>query len=254
MRAVGFGTVLAVLAGISAAHAQNAEFDAALSHAAREEVTQPGDSDKSDNDISRLAMALSWDAGGDGRMRAALELGVGNEDFDGPYPALNGFELAFGRRVGMQRYAAGARIRSDDDFSTTTELAYSAEHFGRSIDWHGLFGMQFVADSDDVPGRDGPGLFGQVDGDFYINDNWLLMAGALADTDGAVYGFGTEYRFDGAPISLFLDYAEAFNDYRGQQKYDSLSVGIRIMPKSKSLRSFHQSNLSRAMFRLVEVQ
>ncbi|MEV8466517.1 hypothetical protein AB0T83_06945 [Fluviibacterium sp. DFM31] len=254
MRAVGFGAVLAVLAGISTAQAQNVEFDAALNYAARDEILQPGDHDKSDNDIFRLAMALSWDALGDGRMRAALELGVRNEDFDGHYPAVNGFELAFGRRVGMQRYAAGARFRAADDLSTTTELAYSAEHFGRSIDWHGLFGAQFIADSDDVPGRDGPGLFGQVDGDFYINDNWLLMAGALADTDGAVYGFGTEYRFGDAPVSLFLDYAEAFDDYRGQRNYDSLSVGIRLIPKAKSLRSFHQSNLSRAMFRLVEVQ
>lgn len=252
-RALPLAAVIAVT-GAAPVVAQNTEFDAALNYAARDEILLPGDTEKSDNDIFRLTTALSWDAGYDGRMRAALELGVRNEDFNGNFPAVTGGELTFGRRVGNQRYAAGGRLRSAEDMSTTTELAYSAEHFGSLIDWHALVGVQFVGDADAVPGRSGTSVFGQVDANYYVNSNWVITAGVLADTDGEVYAFGTEYRPGDSRLSLFLDYAEAFDEYRGQRNYDSLSVGIRLVPKAKTLRKFRQTNLNRTMFRFVEVQ
>lgn len=255
MRAVFGKAVTGLLAVFLAVPASAGEttFDAALAYAARDEYTLPNGVDKSDNDILRLTTALSWSAG-DGRMRAALELGVRNEDFNGSFPAVTGGELVFARRVGNQRYGLGGRFRAAEDLTKTTELGYSAEHLGQKLDLHGLVGMQFLAEPDKVPGRDGTGLFGQADANFYLTDNWAIGGGFLADTDGEVYGVGTEYRFAGTSVSVFMDYAEAFNSYRGVESYDTLSAGIRIMPGTKSLRAARQSNLGRVMHRLAEVQ
>ena len=91
-RALPLAAVIAVT-GAAPVVAQNTEFDAALNYAARDEILLPGDTEKSDNDIFRLTTALSWDAGYDGRMRVALELGVRNEDFNGNFPAVTGCAL-----------------------------------------------------------------------------------------------------------------------------------------------------------------
>ncbi|MCA8884475.1 MAG: hypothetical protein KDA50_12135 [Rhodobacteraceae bacterium] len=255
MRALfnGAGTGFVAVALALPVWAGETTFDAGLAYFARDEITLPHGTEESDNDILRLTTAISWSAG-DGRMRAALELGVRNEDFNGSYPAVTGGELVFARKVGDQRYGIGARLRSAEDLSTTTELGYSAEHLGQRFEARGFMGLQYVADPDVVRGREDTGVFGQVDTSLYLSDNWVLDAGLLADTDGEVYGVGSEYRFGGSSFSVYMDYAEAYNSYRGVESYDTLSAGIRFVPGTKTLRAARQSNLNRVMYRMVEVQ
>jgi hypothetical protein len=253
-RAALTATLAAAIAGTAAA--QGVTFDGALSYSARDELTDPNDPDnKFDNDIFRAMGAVTWSLG-DGRMRAALEYGVQNNDFSGDYPWMAGVELAFGRRVGDRRYGIGARVRGAEDLSTTTELGYAMQHLGTRFDLRGLVGGQFIANADDVPGRDNEAsLFGLGEATYYATPNLALSGAIQGDTDGWVYGAGVEYSAASwGGISLFLDYAEAFDEYRGQSTYDSLTGGIRIVPGAATLRAARQSNLGLLLRRYVEVQ
>lgn len=245
--------LMAALAG--AAAAQGVTFDGGLAYSARDEVTDQSNPDDSlDNDIARLTTALSWGLG-DGRMRAALELGVLNDDFSGSSGDY-GAELDYGRRVGDTRYGLAARVRSSEELTTTWEVAYGLQHLGERIDLRGLGGLQILEDPDAVRGRDGNSLYGLVEATLYATPNWAVSAGAQADTDGAVWGVGTEYRGRSwGGFSVFLDYGEAFDDYRGVPSYDEFVGGIRFIPGvGNTLREQRQSNLGVLMRRYVEVQ
>ncbi|PWR04195.1 hypothetical protein DKT77_02555 [Meridianimarinicoccus roseus] len=248
--------IMAALAAVGSAPvmAQGTQFDAALAYTARDEIVLPGQTEKIDNDIARLTAGLSWGAG-DGRMRAALELGFGNNNnWNGDYPANYGGELVFARKVGNQRYGLGARLRTLEDLSTTTEIAYAIEHIGNSLDLRGLVGMQLIADETKVPGRDASGFFVQGEATVYASDSLALSAGLLADSDGEAYGAGVEYRPSGWGMSFFLEYSEAFDDYRGFASYDEFAGGIRIVPGTSSLKSQRQGGLGRIMQRYMEAQ
>lgn len=234
--------------------AQGTQFDAALEYSARDEIVLPGDTEKSDNDIARFLGGISWGAG-DGRMRAAVELGFGNNNnWNGDYPANYGGELVFARKVGQQRYGLGARVRTLEDLSTSTEFGYSIEHLGNSLDLRGLVGMQLIADEDKVPGRDASGFFAQGEATIYASDSLALSAGLLADNDGEAYGAGVEYRPSGWGMSFYLEYSEAFDSYRGFESYDEFAGGIRIVPGTSSLKSQRQGGLGRIMQRYMQAQ
>lgn len=252
IRTAGLVPALATaLAGTAVA--QGVQFDAAAEYAARDELRLE-DGDEIDNDFLRLTFGLTGDAGIDGRLRGALELGVRNEDFDGDYPAIGGGELVFARQVGRQRYGIGARFRTADELSTTTELGYAAEHLGDSFDLRGLVGVQLIADEDEAPGRDGSGGFGLVEATIYPQDDFALSAGILADGDGEVFSLAAEFRPGAAPVSFFVEYAEAFDEYRDVPGYDNLSAGIRFTPGLSSVRASRQDGLARILRRPVEVQ
>ncbi len=237
----------------AAAIAQETGFDAALEYAARDEL-ETNDGEEIDNDFLRLTTALNWSAG-DGRARGALELGLRNEDFNGETLFTGGLEFVFARRVGRQRYGLGGRVRTAEELSTTTELGYAIEHLGNSFDLRGLAGLQLVGDSDEVPGRsDDAGVFGLGELTIYPGDNLALSGGVFGDADGTVFNVGAEYRPGTTPLSFFVEYAEAFDEYRDFAGYDNLSAGIRIVPGASSVREQRQGGLARVLRRPVEVQ
>jgi hypothetical protein len=234
--------------------AQDVRFDGSLAYSARDEVFEERSGREIDNDILRLTAALSWPAA-DGQMRGALEFGVGNDDFDGNYPGFGGVELAFARNVGAQRYTLGGRVRTAEDLTTTTELAYVIEHLGEGFDLRGMVGVQSLSDPDLVVGRDGSSAFALGEIGLYLTDNLVVSAGLMADTDGEVFGAGVEFRPEGTGgISFFLEYGEAFDEYRDVAGYDEFIGGIRIVPGTSSLRDARQGNLARVLQRFVEVQ
>ena len=54
---------------------------------------------------------------------------------------------------------------------------------------------------------------------------------------------------------VFLDYGQAFEDYRSVPEYDAFTGGIRFFPGAGStLREQRQSSLAVLMRRYVEVQ
>ncbi|MBL9058521.1 MAG: hypothetical protein JNK88_00660 [Mangrovicoccus sp.] len=250
--------VAALAAG--AVRAEGVTFDGAFAYSARDEVTDPDNPDESlDNDIIRLTTALNWGLG-DGQMRAALELGATNNDFNGSYPADYGLELAYGRRVGDMRYGLGARVRGSDDLSTSWELAYGLQSLHETFDLRGLGGVQLVEDADAVRGRSESSLYGLAEATVYVTQNWAVSAAIQGDLDGAVWGAGTEYRGRRwGNFSVFLDYGVAMEDYRGVPSYDEFVGGIRYVPGASAgaddtLRTRRQSNLGVLMRRYVEVQ
>ncbi|OSP54528.1 hypothetical protein [Pseudoruegeria sp. SK021] len=238
-------TALVVLASGSAAHA--ADGDVALAYSNSDPVGG------ANSDYLRLTAGLTWGVG-DGKVRGALELGVLPDDLSGPFPASSGGQLQFARSVGTNRFGIGARIRDAKDLSTSSELAYTAEHFGQSLTWRGMGGLQYLSHTDPVPGRSQSSLFAQGEVDYYVTDNWSVNAGLMADTDGQVWGVGTEYRPQGWSSSLFLEYGSAINDYRGDSGFSAVSGGIRYIPGKDTLRQFRRSNIARMMARYVEVQ
>ncbi|MEM1130551.1 MAG: hypothetical protein AAGH83_08510 [Pseudomonadota bacterium] len=247
---------LLALSSIKPAQGQGTTFDGSLSYAARDEVTDQDNPDQSlDNDIFRVTGAVTWDVG-DGRMRAALEAGVRNEDFSGDAPLLGGAELDFARRVGDKRYALYGRLRGDEDLSVTTELGYGLQHLGTRVDLRGLVGFQLVADASKVRGRSAASAFGLGEATYYVTPNWAVSVGLQGDIDGAVWAGSTEYRprrWGG--LSMFVAYAEAFDKYRDVVSYDTLSAGFRWVPGAgNSLRAQRQFNLGVVTQRFVEVQ
>ncbi|MFV0244554.1 MAG: hypothetical protein ACK5IB_05965 [Qingshengfaniella sp.] len=222
-------------------------FDGALAYSARHTI------DRRDNDIFRLTAGYSWSAMS-GRIRTAVELGVDNEDFSGSYPANTGLEVDFARRVGDNRFALGARLRHDDQQSTTAELAYGIQHFGTALDWRGVVGFQGVADHGEVDGRDGASAFGIATATIWLDGEWAVDAGLEGDSDGLLYTIGTEYRPQGSAISLFALWGHAVDEYRGKPQYNDLTAGIRVVPARMSLRSFRRGSLSQIFSRAVEVQ
>lgn len=248
----------AVLAG--PVRAEGVTFDGAFAYSARDEVTDPDNPDESlDNDIIRLTTALSWGLG-DGTMRAALEIGATNNDFNGSYPADYGAELDYGRRVGDLRHGIAARVRSSDELSTSWELAYALQSLHETFDLRGLGGVQLVEDADAVRGRSESSLYGLGEATIYVTQNWAVSAAIQGDLDGAVWGAGTEYRGRRwGNFSVFLDYGVAMEDYRGVPSYDEFVGGIRYVPGASAgaddtLRARRQSNLGLLMRRYVEVQ
>lgn len=234
--------------------AQGTQFDAALSYSARDEVTLPDRAGEFDNDIALLTTGLSWGAG-DGRMRGALEVGfTNNDDWNDDYSSIYGGELLFTRKVGNQRFGLGGRVRAIDELTTSTEVAYSIEHIGSAIDLRGLLGLQLLADEEKVPGREDAGVFAQGEATFYPSNALAVSAGLLADNDGEAYGAAVEYRPRGWGMSFFLDYSQAFNDYRGFDEYDEFTGGIRFVPGSSSLKSQRQGNVGRVMQRYMQAQ
>lgn len=222
--------------------------DAALSYSARHTV------ELSDNDIFRATLGYTTSAL-DGSLRFALEPGVRNEYFqDGGGDPVGGAEVLFARRVGNQRYGLGARVRSASDRGTTGELAYAFENFATRMDLRGLMGIQALDKPEEVIGRDGGSLFAQGEMGFYVHDNWIISAGLMADSDGLIAGFGTEYRPRGWRASLFLEWGHAVDEYRGIPDYNDLTGGIRFVSKSKSLKSYRRASTARVMHRYVEVQ
>lgn len=250
-----FWAVFGLLAGSPlAAFAQGVEFDAALSYTARDEVTLPDRAGVFDNDIALLTTGLSWGAG-DGRMRGALELGfTNNDDWNDDYSSIYGGELLFARKVGKQRYGLGARVRALDELTTSTEVAYSIEYIGSVIDLRGLVGVQLLADENKVPGREDTGVFGQGEATFYPTQSLAVSAALLADNDGEAYGAAVEYRPRGWGMSFFLEYSEAFDEYRDVTEYDEFMGGIRFVPGASSLKAQRQGNLGRVMQRYMQAQ
>jgi hypothetical protein len=247
---------LPLLAPLPAA-AQGTQVDAALAYSAREEVPDPDGGDL-DNDILRLTAGVAWGLG-DGRVRGALEFGgMNNADWGTDFDTIWGGELAYARRVGNQRYALGGRVRNAEPLSTTTELMYAAQHLGATVDLRGVAGAQFVADSDDVPGRDDDaGLFALGEVTTYLGSDFAVSGGLYIDPDGSVGSFGAEWQPAGRAFSLFFDYAASLEDYRatdGFDDYDKLTGGIRIVFGGGDLRTNRQDNLARVFHRPVEVQ
>ncbi len=257
----GAAALVAVAAlAASAVRAEGVTFDGGFAYSARDEVTDPDNPDESlDNDIIRLTSALNWGLG-DGQLRAALELGATNNDFNGSYPADYGLELAYGRRVGDLRHGFGARVRSSDELSTSWELAYALQSLHETFDLRALGGVQLVEDADDVRGRSESSLYGLAEATIYATPNWAISAAIQGDLDGAVWGAGTEYRGRRwGNFSVFLDYGVAMEDYRGVPSYDEFVGGIRYVPGASAgaddtLRARRQSNLGVLMRRYVEVQ
>jgi hypothetical protein len=255
MRRIKAGIAAAGIAGLVAGAAGAQQFDAGFGYTARDEITKPGTTEELDNDIARLALGLTWGAGGDGRMRGALELGfANNDDWSGDLTGNYGVELVFARKVGNQRYGLGGRFRDDAELTSTTEIAYSIEHLGESLDLRGLVGLQMLADADRVPGRDDNTLFAQGEVTIYPTSALALSAAVLADGDGEGYGVGVEYRPAGWGVSFYLDYAEAFDDYRDVASYDAFAGGIRFVPGTSSLKAQRQGGLGRIMHRYFEAQ
>lgn len=246
--------VMAVTAGAAgAAGAQ--QFDAGFGYTARDEIPKPGTAEELDNDIARLVLGLTWGAGGDGRMRGAVELGfANNDDWSGDLTGNLGAELVFARKVGQQRYGLGARVRDDSELTTATEFAYAIEHIGDALDLRGLVGIQLLADAARVPGRDDNTFFAQGEVTIYPSSALALSAAVLADGDGEGYGVGVEYRPAGWGVSFYLDYAEAFDSYRGFDGYDAFAGGIRVVPGTSSLKAQRQGGLGRVMQRYFEAQ
>lgn len=247
--------LLTLIAGTAGAQ----QFDAGFSYTARDTITrpgpQPGSTEELDNDLARLALGVTWGAGGDGRMRGAVELGfANNDDWASDLTAKYGAELLFARKVGNQRYGLGARLRDDEELTTSTEFAYALEHIGESLDLRGLVGLQMLADADRVPGRDDNTFFAQGEVTVYPSGALALSAALLADGDGEAYGVGAEYRPTGWGVSLYLDYAEAFDSYRGFDGYHAFAGGIRFVPGTSSLKAQRQGGLARVMHRYFEAQ
>lgn len=237
------------------AMAKDPQFDATFAYIARDEIPNTNGIGKSDNDLAGLNAGLTWGAGGDGRIRAALEIGFGNnENWKGNYPANYGGELIFARKVGKQRYGLGARVLSLEDQTTSTEIGYSIEHLGDKIDLRGLAGVQILANENEVQGRDSSAFFLQGEMTLYPSDNLALSGGLLGDNDGEAYGVGAEYRPSGWGFSMFLEYSEAFDDYRGFASYDEFAGGIRFVPGTKNLKAQRQGNLSRLLQRYMQAQ
>ncbi len=254
MRRIDTGIVVGFLACVACVAAAQ-DFDAGFGYTARDEIPKPGTADELDNDIARLVLGLTWDAGGDGRMRGAVELGfANNDDWSGELTGKYGAELVFARRVGNQRYGLGARFRDDTELTSATEFLYSIEHLGDSLDLRGLLGIQLLADADRVPGRDDSAFFAQGEATIYPSSALALSVALLADNDGEGYGVSAEYRPAGWGVSFYLDYAEAFDAYRGFESYDALAGGIRFVPGTSSLKAQRQGGLSRIMHRYFEAQ
>ena len=231
------------------------QFDAGFGYTARDEITRPGETEELDNDIARLVLGLTWGAGGDGRMRGALELGfANNDDWSGDLTGNMGAELLFARKVGNQRYGLGARVRDDAELTTATEFAYAVEHIGEVLDLRGLVGLQLLSEAERVPGRDDNTFFAQGEVTIYPSSGLALSAALLADGDGEGYGVGAEYRPAGWSVSFYLDYAEAFDSYRGFDSYDAFAGGIRFVPGTSSLKAQRQGGLGRVMQRYFEAQ
>lgn len=249
--------ILAAMVGLTlvAGGADAQQFDAGFGYIARDEIPDPVTGEELDNDVAGLVLGLTWDAGGDGRMRGAVELGFANNDnWSGDQTGTYGAELVFARKVGNQRYGLGGRFRHDEVLTSTTEFAYAIEHLGDALDLRGLVGVQLLADADRVPGRDDTTFFGQVEATVYPTDALALSAALLADGDGEGFGAEVEYRPTGWGVSLYLSYAEAFDSYRGLDSYDALGGGIRFVPGTSSLKAQRQGGLARVMQRYFAAQ
>lgn len=235
------------------AFAQSLQIDGALAFTTRDEVAADPDGDD-DSDILRLITAASWSLG-DGRLRAALEFGLGDSD-EAEYSGLAGGELLFARRVGQQRYGLGGRLRASDQLGRSTEIAYIAEHLGDTVYARGMGGVQAIADTDEVVGRDDDlSFFALGEAGVYLSPNFALSAAVMADGDGEVYGLGAEFSPSAATgISLFVEYGEAIGEYRDDSGYDELAVGLRFVPGAGNLRAARREGLGRMMQRFVEVQ
>lgn len=222
-------------------------FDASVTYADRDAVTEGVEG--GGTQISRLTVGYTYSAL-DGKMRLGAELGGPADGFDGAW----GAEADFARRVGNQRFAIGARVRGAEDLTTTTELIYGLEHFGEAIHLRGNLGLQGVADDDALSNRAQASGFLLGEAGLWLGDDWVLTAGLQGDSDGALYTLGTEYHPDGWPVSLFIDYGAAADDYRGSSDYADVSGGIRFVPSRLSLKSFRRGTLQRIFYRPVEVQ
>jgi len=255
MRRVNGGIGAGIFFGLVAGATTAQQFDAGFGYTARDEITRPAEPGELDNDIARLTLGLTWGAGADGRMRGAVELGfANNDDWSGDLTGTYGAELVFARKVGMQRYGLGARYRDDAELTGATEAAYSVERLGEVLDLRGLVGVQLLADADRVPGRDDTTFFAQGEVTVYPSSALALSAALLADGDGEGYGVGAEYRPAGWGVSFYLDYAEAFDSYRGFDSYDAFAGGIRFVPGTSSLKAQRQGGLGRIMHRYFEAQ
>jgi hypothetical protein len=255
MRRIMAGVAASAIIGLTTGAAAAQEFDAGFGYTARDEITKPGTTEKLDNDIARLVLGLTWGAGGDGRMRGAVELGfANNDDWSSDLTGNYGAELVFARKVGNQRYGLGARYRDDSELTSATEFAYAIEHLGESLDLRGLVGIQVLGDADRVPGRDDTTFFGQGELTVYASDALALSGALMADADGEGYGVAVEYRPSSMPVSFFLEYAESFDEYRGVASYDEFTGGIRFVPGTASLKAQRQGSLARLMQRYFQPQ
>jgi len=255
MRRIKARIVAAGAAWLAVGTAGAQQFDAGFGYTARDEITKPGTTEELDNDIARLVLGLTWGAGGDGQMRGAVELGfANNDDWSGDLTGNYGAELVFARKVGNQRYGLGGRFRDDAELTSATEVTYSIEHLGDALDLRGLVGLQMLGDADKVPGRDDTALFAQGEATIYPSSALALSVALIADNDGEGFGVGAEYRPAGWGVSFYLDYAEAFDDYRDVGSYDTLAGGIRFVPGTSSLKAQRQGGLGRIMQRYFEAQ
>ncbi len=179
------GALALALGGTAPALAETA-VDAMFIYSARHTMNM------ADKDLARATLVVTWGVA-DGKKRVALEFGVINEDFESTTDAYGG-ELLFSRRVGNQRYNLGVRVRHTDQWSTSSELAYVAEHFGGATDLRGMLGLQGVADNSELRGRSKASVFGLGEVNWYATDNLALTVGLLGDSDGALGGVGGAWR------------------------------------------------------------
>lgn len=249
------------LAGIAAisilvpdrALAQSRQTDFTLSYHARETINLR------DNDILRLRYGVE-EPGIAGASRLVFFGGfrdVGIDLFSDSdsvsFDQLDlGIEAVWMQDRGDYRHGFGARVNYAEDHETSAELAYIYEHFGQSVDFRVVGGLQAVTGS--VPGRDDFRPFGIAEATWWLSDNFLLRAGLQADSDGEIASFGMETGLGQGRYSFYLDFGGALNGYRGISEYNDVSGGIRIALGGGSLRKTLRERHVRSFARSVEVQ
>jgi len=227
--------------------------DLSVAYHARETVNDR------DNDILRLRYGIA-DPGIAGLSRLAvfggfrdvgLNLFADSESVSLEHPDI-GAEALWMKERPDGRHGLGARVNYAGDHETSIEVAGVYERFDRMFDLRLVGGVQGVTDN--VAGREDFGAFGLGEVTWWYREDFLFRGGVQADTDGEIASFGFEVAIGRRPLSFFLDWGHALDDYRDISGYNDLSAGFRYDFGGATLRERVREGHSRSLFRPVEVQ
>ncbi len=231
-----------------------AVIDAAFGYTARHSVVNPQTGGE-DNDFVRGVLGVSW--GPDAAWRFAVEAGATVDEAEDRRRPAAGAELQRVWQTPAGRHLVGVRARWADDLTTTGELAYGFGRFGLwrdALDLRALAGIQALADEDRVTARDEVAAFALGEVTVYPTRDIALRLGLAGDDQGDLVLLGYEQKFGRLPVSLTIDWGVTATGYRDFDSYNDLAVGIRFLPRGRSVKADARRGTARAMHRYVEVQ
>lgn len=220
--------------------------DIEVGYAARE--TRP----TTDNDLFFVDTGFTW-ADDRGFKRLELMAAMRNNDFSGDYPMVLGVEASRVLEREESLLAFGGRLNYADDITTATEAMVGYMRFWDNMSFRASAGAW--ATEGNVPGRSqNSGLVGVLETSWYPAENWALRAGIQVDADGELAAFTGEWNIGKSNVSLLVETAVAFDEYRGQKSYDNLTVSLRWAPGHSRPQNRDRKVADRILHRFADTQ